>query len=593
MNTLKKALNLLNKQERKKANLLLLMILVMAFLDMIGVASILPFIAVLANPDIIETNVFLKEIFQISYFFGVTNTEQFLFVIGLFVFVLLITSLIFKAITTYLQISFALMLEYSIGKRLVEAYLNQSYSWFLDQHSANLGKTILSEVSQVVGNYITPLIELIAKSMVSITLISLLILIDPKLTLIASISLSATYLIIYKFTHKYLSRIGKKRLQSNQLRFTYINEAFSAIKDIKAGGLENIYTKSFSDTAQIYAKTQANSQIASQLPRYFLEAIAFGGILILVLYLMLQTGSFNNSLPIISLYVFAGYRLIPALQQIYSSAARLTFVSPSVSKLHEEIKNLQPFNLTKAQDILPFNNSIKLKNIYYNYPKQSNIALKNINISIPSKTTVGIIGPTGSGKTTMIDIILGLLQPQKGTLEVDDRVISKNNTRSWQKCIGYVPQHIFLADDTIASNIAFGQDQKEINYVNLENAARISNLHEFIINKLPKQYQTKIGERGVKLSGGERQRIGIARAIYHNPKLLILDEATSSLDNQTEQTVMEAVNNLNKEMTIIIIAHRLNTLKDCDVIFKLINGEVVAQGKFEELIENNKKIIKV
>lgn len=591
MSKFKKALNLLSQQERKKANLLLLMILVMALLDMIGVASILPFIAVLANPSIIETNIFLKEIFEISHVFGVTNTKQFLFVLGLFVFVLLIISLFFKAITTYLQISFALMLEYSIGKRLVEAYLHQPYSWFLNQHSANLGKTILSEVSQVVGNYINPLIELIAKGMVSIALITLLILIDPKLTLIASISLSALYLIIYKFTHNYLSRIGKKRLESNQLRFTNVNEAFGAIKDVKAGGLENIYTKSFSDTAQTYAKTQANSQIVSQLPRYFLEGLAFGGVLILVLYLMLQTGSFNDSLPVISLYVFAGYRLIPALQQIYSSAARLTFVGPSVGKLHEEIKNLRPFNLSKNQSILPFNNVIKLKNIYYNYPKQSRQALKNIDISIPSKTTVGVIGPTGSGKTTMIDIILGLLQPQKGVLEVDGQVISLNNTRSWQKCIGYVPQHIFLADDTIESNIAFGQDQREINYVNLEKAARISNLHEFIMNKLPKQYQTKIGERGIKLSGGERQRIGIARALYHNPKLLILDEATSSLDNQTEKVVMEAVNNLNKEMTIIIIAQRLNTVKNCDIIFKLVNGELVAQGKFEELIENNNNII--
>ena len=591
MDTLKKAIYLLNSQERKKANSLLFMILIMAFLDMIGVVSILPFIAVLANPEIVETNFFLSEIYQASFVFGVNNIEQFLFILGLFVFILLITSLIFKAITTYVQIRFALMLEYSIGKRLVEAYLHQPYSWFLDQHSANLGKTILSEVSQVVGSYINPLIELVAKSMISVALISLLIFTDPKLTLIASISLSVLYLIIYKFTHNYLSRIGKNRLKSNQLRFTYVNEAFSAIKDVKAGGLENIYTKSFSDTAQTYAKTQANSQIIGQLPRYFLEAIAFGGVLILVLYLMLQTGSFNNSLPIISLYVFAGYRLIPALQQIYNSATRLTFVAPSVDKLYEEIKNLKPFNSIQIQDILPFNKSIKLKNIYYNYPKQSRTALKDININILPKTTVGIIGPTGSGKTTMIDIILGLLEPQKGTLEIDDQIITSENARSWQKCIGYVPQHIFLADDTIAANIAFGQDQKDINYENLEKAARISNLHEFIVNKLPKKYQTKIGERGVKLSGGERQRIGIARALYHNPKLLILDEATSSLDNQTEKVVMEAVNNLNKEITIIIIAHRLNTVKNCDTILNLINGEIVAQGKFDELIEDNNNII--
>ena len=588
MSALKKTFYLLNLQERRKANLLLFMILIMALLDMIGVASILPFIAVLANPDIVEANLILSEMFQISNTFGIRNKEQFLFLLGLLVFLVLIISLIFKAFTTYLQINFTLMLEYSIGKRLVEFYLHQPYSWFLDQHSANLGKTILSEVSQVVAGYINPLIELVAKSLVAIALIFLLIFIDPKLILIASLLLSTIYIFIYKSTHNYLSLIGKNRLKSNQLRFTYVNEAFGAIKDVKAGGLEKVYTKFFSETAKSYAKAQTNSQIIGQLPRYFLEAIAFGGILILILYLMLRTGSFNESLPIISLYVFAGYRLIPALQQIYSSATRLTFVGPSVDKLYQEFKNLKPFHLSQAQKNLPFKKSVMLKDVNYNYPKQSRKALKNINITIPAKTTVGIIGPTGSGKTTMIDIILGLLEPQKGTLEIDNQVITNKNLRSWQKSVGYVPQNIYLIDDTIASNIAFGQDQKDINYESLERAAKISNIHEFVINKLPNQYQTKIGERGVKLSGGERQRIGIARALYYNPKLLILDEATSALDNKTEKVVMDAVNKLNKEITIIIIAHRLNTVQNCDIIFNIINGEIVAQGKFNELITDSK-----
>ena len=221
---------------------------------------------------------------------------------------------------------------------------------------------------------------------------------------------------------------------------------------------------------------------------------------------------------------------------------------------------------------------ISLKNICYNYPNSSRTALKNINIDINSKTTVGLVGSTGSGKTTTVDIILGLLEAQEGMLEVDGTIITKHNARSWQKSIGYVPQHIYLSDDTVAANIAFGVKSDLINYKAIEKASKIANLHEFVVNELPNQYQTKIGERGVRLSGGQRQRIGIARALYHNPQVLILDEATSALDNFTEKVVMEAVNNLNKNITIILIAHRLNTVKKCDNIYFLEQGEVKNQG---------------
>jgi len=208
-------------------------------------------------------------------------------------------------------------------------------------------------------------------------------------------------------------------------------------------------------------------------------------------------------------------------------------------------------------------------------------------LSIPAKSKVGFIGTTGSGKTTIVDIILGLLEPIKGTLEVDDKILTSKNLRSWQRNIGYVPQDIYLADDTIASNIAFGLDPKDIDQKALENASKIANIHEFIVEELPNKYKTIIGERGVRLSGGQCQRIAIARALYQNPKVLILDEATSALDNDTEKAVMDAINNLHKEITIIIIAHRLNTIKDCDIIFKIDKGKIVDQGVFSDLISKN------
>ena len=298
--------------------------------------------------------------------------------------------------------------------------------------------------------------------------------------------------------------------------------------------------------------------------------------------MMSQTGSLANALPIISLYVFAGYRLLPALQHCYISLTQLTFVSPSLDKLTEDIKNIKRLNKNSDQEFISFNENITLSNVNYSYPNSSRTALKNINLSIPIKSKIGLIGVTGSGKTTIVDLILGLLEAQKGTLEVDGIVITKHNVRSWQRLIGYVPQQIYLSDDTVEANIAFCVEPKEINSASVERCAKIANIHNFVINELPKQYQTTLGDRGIRLSGGQRQRIGLARALYHNPKIIILDEATSALDNQTEKAVMDAINNLSKNITIIQISHRLDTLKNCHEIFKLENGHLIS---YENLIK--------
>jgi ATP-binding cassette, subfamily B, bacterial PglK len=585
MRNLKKLLFLLTPHEIRLAGLLLLMILIMALLDVIGIASILPFMAVLTNPNLIETNYILNFMFQTFKIFGVENDQQFLFALGILVFLLLVFSLIFKALTTYAQLRFIHMREYSVSRRLVKKYLHQPYSWFLNRHSADLGKTILSEVGIIIGGYLKPFINLIAKAMVTLAIIILLVLTDPKLALIIGFSLSIIYGVFFYSIRRYISRIGKKRLTNNQLRFVSVSEAFGAVKEIKIGDLEENYVERFSIPAKIYAQTTTSSRVLSQLPHFFLEALAFGGVMLMILYLMTQKGSFNDALPIISLYIFAGYRLLPSIKEIYGSFVSLAFVGPSLDKLYEDMKNLKSLNSIQNQDTLSIDKNIVLKNVHYNYPNASRTTLKDFNLTIPAKSTIGLIGTTGSGKTTTVDIILGLLEPQKGALEIDGQIITQQNVKSWQRSIGYVPQHIYLSDDTVSANIAFGIKPEYISQEVVEKVAKIANLHEFVVDELPKQYQTTIGERGVRLSGGQRQRIGIARALYHNPKVLILDEATSALDNHTEQAVMDAVDNLSKEVTIILIAHRLNTVKRCDKIYLLEKGEIKNQGKFEELIK--------
>jgi ABC-type multidrug transport system fused ATPase/permease subunit len=588
MKILNQIIFILSPYERKRAFILLIMILIMAILDVIGVASILPFITVLANPGIIEDNIVLKYIYNYSAAFGVENVNDFTIVLGIAVFIVLIISLAFKSLAIYAQLLFVSLREYTIGKRLMQCYLSQPYSWFLSRHSADFSKTVLSEVNLIISQALTPMIALLANGAVVVAIFLLLIIVEPIIALTISSIFALSYFIIYYLVRGYLKIIGQDRLRANNLRFTSVSEAFGAIKEVKFSGLENIYIDRFAETSKIFAKHQASALILSQLPRFAIEAVAFGGIIIVIIYYLVQTNNFINALPLISLYAFAGYRVLPALQKIYNSITLLRFMGPALDNLLQELKINQLKMTLKKGGSLPFKKSIRLKNIYYNYPNTKKLALKNINLEIFAHTTVGLVGTTGSGKTTIVDIILGLLDPQKGTLEIDGKIINNENKKSWQQTIGYVPQHIYLFDDTISSNIAFGINKENINQKSIERAAKVANLHEFIINDLPLGYKTIIGERGIRLSGGQRQRIGLARALYHNPKVLVLDEATSAMDNVTENSIMKEIYKLRKDTTIILIAHRLTTVKDCDVIFLLDKGKLKNQGTFQELIKRSK-----
>ncbi len=552
----------------------------MAGMDMVGVASIMPFMALLANPLILEENEILKELYIIM---NVGNPESFRLFLGFTVFILLLLSIVTKALISFFQLRFVMSCEMSVSRRLVEGYLYQPYSWFLNKNSSEMGARILTDVQTMIVNGLIPAITLLSQSLVAFAFLALLLYVDPTLAITVGLFLGAIYGIIFKMVSRKLSLIGVERQKKNIERWYALSEAFGGIKEIKLIGLEKIYLTRFFEPARVYAKHQISVSIISQFPRYLMEIVIYGGMLLIVLYLTATRGGFAEAIPIISLYAFVGLRLMSALQQIYGSITQVRSAIPVLDYLYQDLSNLKPVQYSNNSNSIDLQSKISLKDISYTYPEAHKQTLKDISLTIDAGTKIGVVGSTGSGKTTLVDLIIGLLDAQYGTMTIDDIVIQEHNKREWQRIIGYVPQNIYLADDTVKANIAFGIDSKEIDQEAVERASKLANLHDFIVSSLPNKYETFVGERGVRLSGGQRQRIGLARALYHGPKLLVLDEATSALDNITERIVMQSIENLGNDITIIIIAHRLSTVRNCDKIFLLESGELKNHGTYEQL----------
>jgi len=588
--TLSKIFAILTRQERKQARRIFFAMIIMAAFDVVGVASIMPFMAVVTNPSAIEHNVKLSMIYHGLHFH---SPYHFIIFLGMIVFVLCVLGNVYTMLTTWLILRFANLREYTLSKRLLTKYLNQPYSFFLNRNTSELGKNILSEVSTVTTYVLIPGMDLIAKSIVTTFVVSLLFLIDPALAITMMIVLGGVYTCIYTSVKSKLGKMSEELIYANQGRFKISSEALSGIKDIKLLNNENVFLDQFSIHASKHAHHKAFTDVISLTPRYALEAIASGGILSIVFYLVLTKNDVSSAISYVSLYAFASYRLMPALQQIFVGVTRIRVHRKATDLLYQDLMTNQTDTILPESDkniqILPFNNKLELKNISFYYTESKQPVVNDLSLIIPAKSCIGFVGSTGSGKTTTIDLILGLLHPQQGNIAVDDVILTTENMKRWQKNLGYVPQSIYLADNSIAKNIAFGVPDDKINMDAVINAAKIANIHEFVMTELPQTYDTVIGERGVRLSGGQRQRIGIARALYHDPEILVLDEATSALDGLTESSIMDAIQLLATKKTIIIVAHRLTTVKKCEKIYFFEKGVITSEGTFQQLCHFNEK----
>ncbi|MDY6827653.1 MAG: ABC transporter ATP-binding protein [Bacillota bacterium] len=589
--TFNKLRRILNRREKWQVLALLVAIIVMAFSQALGVASVLPFISLVMEPDMVFDNQYLNWAYEL---FNFSSVKRFIIFVGLAMLLIIVLANAVSALATWLKLRFVWMNNHRLSRRLLEKYLSMPYVFFLNHNSSDLSKNVLAEVNQLTSNYLMPLLNIITRAMIVLFILAMLFFVDVTVSLAAIVLIGGAYVAIYWRVNKNLKYRGEKRLRENLMRFKAVNEAFGGIKEIKVMNREPFFLDSYSKHSYQHALLVSWNAVIGQLPRFALEAIAFGGVIIFVLILLLNSDNAAQVIPIASVFAFAGYRLMPAIQEIFTSFTQMRFNQAVLDRIHDDITYRQDpgDSLAKKKrsvEPLPFEKEIKLNHVTYYYPNTKIPVIEDIDLSIMHNTSVAFVGPTGAGKTTLVDIILGLLTPQEGQLQVDDAIINRENLLNWQRNIGYVPQFIYLSDDTIARNIAFGLPDKEIDENRLEQAAKIADIYNFIKEELPDGFDTVVGERGVRLSGGQRQRIGIARALYHDPAVIVFDEATSALDGVTEEAVLGAMENAAKLKTLIIIAHRLTTVKNCDMVYMLDRGKITDQGAYDQLLNSNEQ----
>lgn len=590
----KELFSLLTPSQRRRYLSLQVMVFFMAIMELLGIASIAPFMALVADVQLLETNTTLKKIYLAS---GVESHEKFLFLTGSIVLIMLSTASILSIITTWRLSLFALSVGTEIGDRLYRYYLNKDWLFHASGSSAQLTKQIATEALRVTNFIILPLIQMNARLVLALFIIVGIFIYNPLIAIIGVTLFICGYVVIYKVIRKRIARYGQHVSTTSTDRFRLMNEGFGGIKDVLLYNRRQDFIDQFEMSGKVLAHAQGVNTALSQVPRYLMELLAFGALITLVLVLLIaNNGTLSQVLPVLAIYALAGFKLLPALQQIYASVTTVRGNTAAFEAIKADLLASLTLDEQSKADLqsndFQYIKKIKLDNVSFTYPNKMSPALNNINIEIPVNATIGFVGESGSGKSTLIDLLLGLIEPSQGALMLDNKTIGSNNKHAWQQRIGFVPQSIFLSEGSIAENIAFGLNKKDIDIEKVQQAVKYSHL-ESLVNSLPQRLNTKVGERGVQLSGGQRQRIGIARALYNQADVLVFDEATSALDGITEKVIMDAIQELSGQKTIVMIAHRLKTVQKCDVIYFIEQGRVVDQGTYQQLIDSNPKFKKM
>jgi len=550
-------------------------------LETLGVGLVMPAIGLLTQSDFARNYPALQPTLQ-----ALGNpTQKSLVVSGMLVLVgVYLIKALFLALLAWWQMRFAFGVQAQLSQRLFTVYLRQPYTFHLQRNSAQLIRNVIIEVSLLTGNAIVPGIILLTESLILLGLCTLLLFVEPLGALIVASVLGTAAWGFHRLTRGRIARWGEARQHHDGLRLQRLQEGLSGAKDVKLLGRETDFLEQYRVHNVQSARAARLQSTVQQLPRVWLELLAVSGLAVLVVSMLAQDRALESVLPTSGLFAAAAFRFLPSVNRVLGTIQALRYGLPVIDILHAELKLATPEVADIHRPVTRFRAALEMNQITYAYPGAEAPALKDISLVIQRGETVGFIGASGAGKSTLVDILLGLLTADKGEVRVDGKDIQAQ-LRNWQDQIGYVPQSIFLTDDTLRRNVAFGLPNEQIDDAAVQRAIQAAQLEEFVAS-LPDGLETLVGERGIRLSGGQRQRIGIARALYHDPAVLVLDEATSALDTTTERGVMQAVTALQGSKTILIVAHRISTVEHCNRLYRLHEGMVIEEGTPDTMVSN-------
>lgn len=588
LSNIKKLYRLLSSDQRRRLLRLQVLVVMMAFAEIAGIAAIGPFMAVVGDMSRLEGEGILGDLYRLS---GAGDPTTFLFWMGLGVLGVLALAALISVFTTWKLSLYSQQVGAELSTRLFKHYMKQDWLFHSSGSSSELTNKIAQECRRISDNVLTPLMHINAKMVIALFIALAIFLFNPWVALSGMVLFGLVYWGLYRTVRRKLTNNGNVVSATNRQRFKLMNEGFGGIKDTLLLGRQSEFNRRFERTSRQLGRAKGTTKALSQAPRYLMELVAFGAVIMLVLYLLVtHQGNLGTILPILSVYAMAGFKLLPAFQQIYSGLATVRGNIASFNNLQGDLAASQyeskDDQATPQGEKWILKQAIFLDNITFRYPGKKDAALEGINLTIPVNGVVGLVGASGSGKSTAIDLLLGLIEPDQGQLRIDDQPLTRSRLRAWQNSIGFVPQSIFLADASIRENIAFGLPPEKIDDDKVLRATQMAHLDE-LLERLPDGLDTRVGERGIQLSGGQRQRIGIARALYDDADVLVLDEATSALDGITERLVMEAIHDFSGKKTIIMIAHRLSTVRPCGCIYLMDAGRVIDSGTYDELVERN------
>ena len=573
----KKLSYIFSKRDKYKIALLLCIMVAGSFLELLGVAVFQPFVNIIMMPDSIQENPYLARIYQM---FGCSTTESFLTVVALGIIVIYVVKNVYLWVEQNLIMKFTYGMQQKLSTRLLTTYLSEPYTFHLNKNIAELQRS-MQEDTGLFTQVLMHTLQLVAEVVVCIVLGVYLFTVSNSITVVIVGLLILCVVLFTKITKRFTEQLGKEAQVYKGKLYQWVNQSLGGVKEVKVLNREEFFVSSYKKYYGLYIKGVRINRLLSITPKYMVEAVCMTGLLIaIIIKLNFGHGELENFIPQLATFAVAAFRLLPSVGRINEHVNNILYAVPSVDLIYGDLKGIEDYQESKGEEEgkeWSFEHGITAKHITYAYPNTDTNVLEDANCIIPKGKTVAFIGSSGAGKTTMADIILGLLAPQRGKILVDNIDVFKNLTM-WHHQIGYIPQVIYLSDDTIRNNIAFGIHEDQIDEEAVKTALKKAQLAEFV-DTLPDGLDTIVGDRGVRLSGGQRQRIGIARALYHDPEILVLDEATSALDNETATAVMEAIETLQGSKTMFIIAHRLTTIQNADIIYEVGDGKVTERSK--------------